>query len=66
MDHVVDVSDKEFEEVDHSISLTISITILAKMTLIMMLIGMSLSPISILNQILIQMFSWMKKKMTNI
>jgi hypothetical protein len=66
VDHVVDVSDEEFEEVDHSISLTISITILAKMTLMMRLIGMSLSPISILNQILIQMFSWMKKKMTNI
>jgi hypothetical protein len=44
----------------------ISITIVAKMTLVMMLIGMSLSPISILNQILIQMLNWMKKKMTDI
>jgi hypothetical protein len=48
------------------ISLMISITIVAKMTLMMMLIGMSLSPISIMNEILIQMLIWMKNKMIDI
>jgi hypothetical protein len=62
--HVVDVSD---EEVDHpNVGDNDLINDHPKMALMMMFIGMRISPKSILNQLLIQMLSWMKKKMIDI